>query len=229
MSQQQQSAIHQDAEGNCVFGKKEYWDALYADQLGAAEVDYRPAAAHSWYCGWDELRPFWAMLVPDRDARVVVAGIGNDPAPVGMYDAGWRTVTGYDYSASGVDRARELFGEERMGGAVELIAADARSLPLATASVGATLDKGTLDAIYITGKDVFRDSVEEMGRVTAAGGSVVSISTVIDPAELLGVFENELWECVHDGSLAFAPDGEATIDLGAELYSWKRTAVPYGS
>lgn len=168
------------------------------------------------------------MLVPNQSTRVVIAGIGNDPAPVGMYDAGWMTMIGYDYSSNGVDRARELFGVNRAKG-VDLITADARNLPLESASVGATLDKGTLDAIYITGKDIFRDSVKEMGRVTAEDGCVVSISTVIDPEELLSAFDSPLWECVHDGSLAFATEGEATIDLGAELYSWKRTFVPYES
>eukprot|EP00571_Detonula_confervacea_P007393 CAMPEP_0172313088 /NCGR_PEP_ID=MMETSP1058-20130122/19359_1 /TAXON_ID=83371 /ORGANISM="Detonula confervacea, Strain CCMP 353" /LENGTH=272 /DNA_ID=CAMNT_0013026685 /DNA_START=258 /DNA_END=1073 /DNA_ORIENTATION=- len=217
------SSIHQDEECNCVFGKKEYWDQMYGgkDETGqfvTAAVDHRPSDAYSWYCGWDELQPFWTMLVPDQKSHVVIAGIGNDPAPVRMYDAGWTTMMGYDYSQSGVDRARELFGVGR--DTVDLITADARKLPLDAASVGATLDKGTLDAIYITGKDIFRDSVEEMGRVTATDGCVVSISTVIGPDDLLSAFDNPLWECVHDGSLAFAPDGEATIDLGAELYSW---------
>ena len=88
-------------------------------------------------------------------------------------------------------------------------------------------DKGTLDAIFITGKDIFREAVREMGRVTAAGGCVVSISRVIDPEVLFAAFDNPLWENVHDGGLAFAPDGEATIDLGAGLYSWRRTAIAF--
>ena len=170
------------------------------------------------------------MLVPNEKSRVVIAGIGNDPTPMGMYDAGWTTMMAYDYSQRGVDRAKELFGTTGTGSSsrdtVDLVVADATDLPLETASVDATLDKGTLGAIYITGKDIFRDSVREMGRVTATGGCVVSISTVIGPADLLGEFDNPFWENVHDGSLAFAPDGEATIDLGADFYSWKRTAVP---
>lgn len=238
-------SIHQDEDGNCVFGKKEYWDEMYGGDgdvddakstslisTTIAIVDRRPSIAYSWYCGWDELQPFWKMLVPDEKSRVVIAGIGNDPTPVGMYDAGWTTMMAYDYSQRGVDRAKELFGTTGTGSSsrrdtVDLVMADATDLPLETASVDATLDKGTLDAIYITGKEIFRDSVKEMGRVTATGGCVVSISRVIGPDDLLGEFDNPLWENVHDGSLAFAPDGEATIDLGAEFYSWKRTAVQY--
>ena len=85
-----------------------------------------------------------------------------------------------------------------------------------------------LRSIYITGKEIFRDSVSEMGWFTAiTGGCAVSISKVIGPDNFPGEFDNPFWENVHDGSLAFAPDGEATIDLGAEFYSWKRTAVQY--
>lgn len=43
---------------------------------------------------------------------------------------------------------------------------------------------------------------------------------------MINAFDSPLWENVHDGSLAFAT-GEAMIDLGAELYSWKRSDVPY--
>ncbi|KAL7531394.1 hypothetical protein ACHAWF_003759 [Thalassiosira exigua] len=168
------------------------------------------------------------MLVPDKRPRVLIAGIGNDPAPVEMYDDGWTNVTAYDYSQSGVDRARELFescGKRRDG--VRLMTADARDLLLETSSVDATLDKGTLDAIYIAGYDAFRDSVREMGRVTAEGGVVVTVSRVIGSEILLSEFDGPLWENVHDGSLAFGPNGEASIDLEAELYSWKRTDATF--
>ena len=221
------TAIHQDEDGNCIFGKKEYWDQMYDGDLEEGDIDQRPSDRYSWYCGWEELQPWWSMLVPDQKSRVVVAGIGNDPTPVGMYDAGWTNVLAYDYSQSGVDRAKELFNTGRARDKVEFITADARNLPMETGSVDATLDKGTLDAIFITGKDIFQDSVKEMGRVTATGGRVICISTVIWSDDLLHAFDNTMWENVHDGSLAFALDGEATIDLGAELYSWKRTDVPY--
>jgi hypothetical protein len=217
------ASTHQDADGKCIFGKKSYWDSMYQ---GCA-VDNRPSDLYSWYCGWDELAPFWSMLVPDRNsARVLIAGIGNDPAPIHMYDAGWScNMIAFDYSDSGVKRARTLFGDDRMN--VTCITADARDLPLADGSIDATLDKGTLDAIYITGMDLFNESIKELGRVTAKEGMVVSISNVIYAEDLIDAFDSPLWECIHDGTLAFAPDGEATIDLGAELYSWKRTHVTW--
>lgn len=106
-----------------------------------------------------------------------------------------------------------------------LLTADARELPLSSNHINATLDKGTLDAIYITGTDVFRDSVAELTRVTACNGVFVCISTMIPSDELMAAFSSSgLWENIRNGDLAFACDGEATIDLGADLYSWRKLA-----
>lgn len=206
----------------------------------------RPSSSYSWYCGWEELKPFWNMLVSPIAAQengmsdekscchVLIAGIGNDPTPIDMYDDGWGStdcenqnkkinITAYDYSEAGTLRAKELFGTSRNEN-VNLVVADARDLPLEDASIDATLDKGTFDAIYITGTQMFLDSIQELTRITAKGGIVMCISRVIDPDILLDAFSSQInsWEIIHDGTLAFAPDGEATIDLGAELYSWKR-------
>jgi len=222
-------------DGQCIFGRKSYWDGMY--DLEEDDDDFEgPAEAFSWYCKYAELAPFWAMLVPSKDARILIAGIGNDPAPIDMYDDGWTDIIAFDYSEAGVRRAEDLFGPSRLqlagadktgGGTARLLVADARDLPIPSSSIDATLDKGTLDAIHITGKEVFQDSVRELGRVTAEGGVVVCISRVIPPEDLFEAFDSKIWEMTHDGSLAFAPDGEATIDLGAELYSWKRTSTAY--
>lgn len=53
------------------------------------------------------------------------------------------------------------------------------------------------------------------------------ISSVILADDLMAAFDDNYWKNIHDGNLAFAPDGEATIDLGADLYSWKRTNVAF--
>ena len=37
--------------------------------------------------------PFWEELVPDRAARVLVPGAGNDATVVDLYDAGWLDLT----------------------------------------------------------------------------------------------------------------------------------------
>jgi len=232
-------------DGKCVFGRKSYWDGMYNGEDGDGSNSSSggnfegPAEAYSWYCQYEELAPFWKMLVPSTNARVLIAGIGNDPAPIDMYDDGWTDMIAFDYSEAGVRRAKTLFGSSRLdssnadktggSGTARLLVADARDLPIPSSSIDATLDKGTLDAIHITGKEIFQDSVRELSRVTAEDGVVVCISRVIPPEDLFEAFTSELWEMTHDGSLAFAPDGEATIDLGAELYSWKRKSAIYST
>lgn len=235
------------------------------------------AEEYSWYCNYRELQPFWDMLVgttitatADDDVdttittttknqiQVLIAGIGNDITPIQMYDDGWTNMIAFDYSESGVDRARDLFGPTRLlqktndddddattnnnddngtaaatattGGGARLVVADCRDLPIPTGTIDATLDKGTLDAIYITGKQVFYDSVKELTRVTAVDGIIVCVSAVVPQEELLEAFQTQggggggcgSWETVLDGGLAFADSGEATIDLGANLYSFRR-------
>lgn len=119
------------------------------------------------------------------------------------------------------------------GGTAKLLTADCRSLPIPNGHIDAILDKGTLDAIYITGPEVFRDSVKELTRVTNCdGGIIVCISAVIPQEVMLDAFSSNCsssrsdnggecyWETVHDGGLAFADGGEASIDLGANLYSF---------
>jgi len=253
------AASNLNEDGKCKFGTKEYWDAMYnGDDPSTTSDDNKnddglSAEEYSWYCGYRELQPFWDMLVlaeehdkKKEQIQVLIAGIGNDIAPIQMYDDGWTNMIAFDYSESGVYRAQELFGPTRLlhnddtndttandgttaTGSAKLLVSDCRELPIPTGTIDATLDKGTLDAIYITGKEVFLDSVKELTRVTAANGIIVCVSAVIPQEELLGAFQNEggsgddcCWETVLDGGLAFADGGEATIDLGASLYSFRR-------
>ena len=117
----------------------------------------------------------------------------NDETPIHLYDEGWDTITAFDYSKAGID-----------------------------ASMGAILDKGTLDAIYITGVDAFQQAVQEFARVSKTDAILVCVSNVIPSDLFLQTFDSGNLEAIHNGELAFAPDGEATVDLGANLYSWRR-------
>lgn len=247
------SSSNLNDEGKCKFGSKSYWDSMY-DGIGD-----RPSDSYSWYCGWTELEPFWNMLVEEvlvaveevdddnetitststtkgrkkkkkEDIKVMVAGIGNDPTPIELYDDGYTNMVAFDYSKSGVDRARQLFGMKRMTTNCQLLVADFCNLPIQSSSIDITLDKGTLDAIYITGKDVLYNSIKELTRVTSKNGIVVCISAVIPSDVLLNAFiveessssSSSSWEIINNGELSFAPNGEATIDLGANLYSFRR-------
>ena len=197
----------------CKYGTKEYWDAMYA---GDGEL---PATEYSWYCGWDELEPFWDELVPDRSARVLVPGMGNDAAVAHLYDAGWRSIVAFDYSADAVRRAEALLrGRE----GVELLCADACDLPLAADAFDAVLDKGALDAVDIAGGDGLARAAAELARVVRPGGVAVSVSRVAEPHALERAFAPDAWEPLRDGTLHIAATGETTLDLAASLYAWRR-------
>ena len=160
-------------------------------------------------------------------------GVGNDLMPVRLYDAGWKDIFAFDYSKAGLERSRNLFGEGRLATVgtdgecteegVRIIHADARDLPLSEGSFDVILDKGTLDAIDIAGHESFIAAAKEFTRVTKPGGLLICISSVVMPDDLQNAFAEPYWEMIHGGGLAFAPDGEATIDLGSDLYSWRRT------
>ncbi|GFH58755.1 hypothetical protein CTEN210_15231 [Chaetoceros tenuissimus] len=201
-----------DSTGKCVFGIKKYWDDMYN---GNGD---RPADKYSWYSGWEEIKPFWLDLVPDKSSQILVAGIGNDIVPVQMFDEGWNNMIAFDYSDAAVERAKTLFSDRN----VNIFQADARDLPLNDGSIDTTFDKGTLDAIYIHSIEAFKESISELERVTVSGGKVVSISNVIPSDVISEAFDENKWETIHDGGLAFAENGGVTIDLGANLYSWRR-------
>lgn len=206
---------------------------------GEAARDGLPSDRFSWYCSWQELRPFWEELAPPCAAapRVLVPGVGVDGAVAELFDAGWRDLAAFDYSADAVERARTLFGDRT----IELCCADATALPYADASFDAVLDKGTLDAIGIGGDERLRAAVAELARTVAAGGVVVSISRALEGAELLSAFEplrgepappvetwheERQWEVLRNGELHIAETGEASVDLAAGLFAWRRLSSP---
>jgi hypothetical protein len=106
----------------------------------------------SWYSGWADLAPFIEEVV-GREDRILIPGVGNDRAIVDMYDAGFTNMVAFDYAPEGVRASRALFGEDRLApkGTAELVVADARALAFPDQSFDAVLEKGTLDAIYLSG------------------------------------------------------------------------------
>jgi SAM-dependent methyltransferase len=208
------------------YGTKSYWDGMYSGE-GQATRDGLPASEFSWYCGWRELEPFWSELVPlsTSSPRVLVPGVGNDPTIVGLYDAGWSDVTAFDYSEAAIDSALALIGER----SIELRCADALALPYADASFDAVLDKGTLDSIGINSVESLQRAVAEFERVVAPDGVVVCISRALEPAELLAAFHASQWSLERDGGVHITESGEASIDLSAGLFAWRRRLARDGA
>ena len=200
------------------FGTKEYWEKQYS---GAD--DFIPASEFSWYSGWEEIAPFFEELVPDNSAQILLPGVGNDKAMVGLYDAGYTNLYAFDYAPASVERSRELFGERE----VDLRVADAKELPFDDAAFDATLEKGTLDSVFLSGEDdadkrkQLQRAVDELARTVRPGGVVISITGFQD--KIAAAFADEqCWDCLRDGSVHITEDGVASNQINAYFLAWRR-------
>jgi len=201
------------------FGRQDFWNDFYRDKKSFA-----------WYSGWTDLAPFVTELISTTD-RVLIPGIGNDPAIVDMYDDGYTNMVAFDYAKEGVDRARALFGDERNN--AELHVADARSLkdliPV-DGSIDAVFDKGTLDAVYLSGgadKELglhhLELAIQEAGRVLRKGGIMLSVSAAcVDHVQSAFDRHSDSWECIRDGSFYTTEDGYTSNNVDGTILAWRK-------
>jgi hypothetical protein len=62
------------------------------------------------------------------------------------------------------------------------------------------IEKGALDAIYLSGDGNFQKSTKELRRVLRVGGICISISGVVPVASRNDGFTKDEWEWLRDGS-----------------------------
>uniref|UniRef100_A0A7S1ZUP8 Methyltransferase type 11 domain-containing protein n=1 Tax=Ditylum brightwellii TaxID=49249 RepID=A0A7S1ZUP8_9STRA len=226
-------------ESKSNFGRMEYWNDKYKEN-----TDF------TWYSGWSDLQPFFDEIMEEEkvcspskskyNAKILIPGIGNDSAMVDMYDAGYKYMTAFDYAPDGVEFAKTLFGENRIRGdddggdvGVNLDVADARNLPYDDDSFDAVLEKGTLDAVYLSGGSdkelAFQHlsmAVSELSRVVKKGGIVFSVTAAcvdaIQDAFDVEIEKNGVWTQVKDGSLYITEDGYTSNNVDATMLVWKR-------
>ena len=203
------------------FGRRDYWDNFYKSKR-----------EFSWYSGWFDLAPFLVHVITTDD-RILIPGVGSDRAIVDMYDAGFKNMVAFDYAVEGVRASISLLGEERLlpKGTAELLVADARQLGIfPNDSFDAVLDKGTLDAIYLSGghdkhlgAQHLQMADDEFTRVVKPGGKFVCLTAVCVDAVKDAVSARQ-WNVIRDGSIYITEEGFASNQVDGNLLIWERNA-----
>ena len=166
---------------------------------------------YSWYYGFEVIKPYLQTYVSDQfgdvsksQLDILIPGCGNDPLILDMFNSGYTSLTGFDYSEGAIERQRELLEYLPIGSDlenVELRVEDARFLPREWAGkFDLIIEKGALDAIYLSGDGNFESSVQELRRVLKDGGICISCSGVVPPELRRGGFSEDNWKWLRDGT-----------------------------
>jgi hypothetical protein len=213
---------------NTKFGRQDYWNEIYETQPN-----------FSWYAGWEELQPFVDEFL-NRNDHVLIPGVGNDATLVDMYDDGYSHLTALDYAPEGIERCREMLGEGRTRNdsnksGVDLVVADARDLSdvFNDHVFDAVIEKGTLDAIFLSGgqdKDQavvnLNMAISELGRCIKPGGIWMSVAAVVDDQIQASFDARPDWEClVEKGTLFITEDGFTSNNIDGTLLVWRKQAL----
>ncbi|VEU33995.1 unnamed protein product [Pseudo-nitzschia multistriata] len=197
-----------DHEARSQFGTKEYWDNMYQG-MGDFPMD-----EYEWYFGFERYWRHVQAHTPGKDAEVLIPGIGNDPVLLDLLQKGYTKLTATDYSEFAIERQRDFLSYQghpfssEVGTEADacgsdrptvLAQMDARRMPEQwTDRFDAILEKGALDAIYLSGDGSAEAAAAEFARVLRPGGILVSVSGVV-PADLRReIFGG--WEWIRDGS-----------------------------
>lgn len=211
---------------NSQFGRQAYWNDFYAKE-----------ANFSWYAGWEELGPFIREFV-GPDHHVLLPGVGNDAMLADMYQDGYVRLTAMDYAPEGILRCREMLGDENVASptnanGVNLVVADARDLSevFENETFDAVIEKGTLDAIYLSGgrnktlaSENLNLAISELGRSLKPGGIWISLAAVVDD-EIQKSFDSveASWlSLVRQGDLFVTQDGYTSNNVDGSLLIWRK-------
>ena len=165
----------------------------------------------AWYFGWEVLETYVQEFIPSKTVagggspRILCPGVGNDSILVDLYRSKYPYITAFDYSEHAIHRQHDLLSFELPAKAmenIELYTMDARKLPDPEWNdrFDAIVEKGALDAIYLSGDGNVELAVASLYRVLKPGGIMLSVSGVVPEKlrnELLG---KDQWEWLRDGS-----------------------------
>ena len=195
----------EDIYARSAFGTRAYWDDVYQ---GMGDF---PKDEYSWYYGYDVIKPYLTKVAsPASLPTILMPGIGNDPMLLDLYANGYTNLVAFDYSEHAIERQKDLLSYEldkqrpqqqqsKNTPAIELHQMDARFLQSSwTERFDVILEKGALDAIYLSGDGNVEASVRELDRVLKPGGYVISVSGVVPDDVRQIMFADYVW--IRDGA-----------------------------
>ena len=155
-----------------------------------------------WYFGFEGYQKLVKQYIPLKDSKVFLPGIGNDPILSDLLNEGYNRLTATDYSEHAIERQMDLLSYEGYSEeSVELFTMDCRKLDQEWDDrFDAIIEKGLLDAIYLSGGESLELTAAEFQRVLKPGGVLLSISGVVPQEVRKNVFKD--WDWIQDGSSA---------------------------
>ena len=188
------SPVDDDSQAISCFGTKDYWDDVYS---GFGDF---PAAEYSWYYDWDEIKRYADPFLRSKEVSILLPGIGNDPLLIDLVAAGYKNLSAQDYCASAIERQRDLL--DYVGGkdgvTIDLSVSDVKRLPRQMEeSFDVILEKGLLDAVYLSGTGNVEQAVASLRKTLKPGGMFISVSGVVPSALRRKMFAE--WKWMRDG------------------------------
>jgi SAM-dependent methyltransferase len=179
------------------FGTKQYWDDVYS---GFGDF---PSDEYSWYYGYDEIK-LHLKLSSNKQVPIFLPGIGNDPILLDLIQAGYQQLTAQDYSEHAIERQRELLERvtsSSFSGTVELSHGNVQRLPESyNQRFDVILEKGLLDAVYLSGDGQVEKAVASLIQTLRPNGLFVSVSGVVPEVLRQELFPSDKWIWKRDGS-----------------------------
>ena len=179
-------------------------DGMLYNMLSLNRISFKLSLflSSSWYFGFEEYQHLVTQYVTKKESCVLIPGIGNDSILIDLLKDGYSRLIATDYSEHAIERQRDLLWFETYPEeSVELYTMDCRKMePEWSDRFDATIEKGALDAIYLSGDGNLELAVAEIERVLRPGGILISVSGVVPEEVRRHVFSASNWIWIQDGS-----------------------------